>query len=244
MGGGKDTEEAFLWQISNAGQGDFVVLRTSEAIFLAGGDQSEYLNYWAGTEVQSIIQSKLTNVTVGGTSAGCAVLGNWVYSGEKGSAVSEEAMMNPYDRLITIEPAFLKIPFLETIITDTHFVARDRMGRMLTFLARIITDLAASVSSDQVFRAVGIDEHTALLLDVKTGSVSAVGVGTAYVCSADHQPAVCAKKTPLTFHDINCVRLSATSVDQYSFSTWSGQGVSYTSDITEGAFTTLPYGPL
>jgi cyanophycinase len=156
-----------LWQISNAGKGDFVVLRTSgddaynqwildlsvqsgkplntvrtilmndakassdevvlntirnaEAIFLAGGDQSEYLNYWAGTEVQSIIQAKLTNVTVGGTSAGCAVLGNWVYSGEKGSAVSEEALQDPYDRLITIEPAFLKIPFLDTIITDTHF---------------------------------------------------------------------------------------------------------------------------
>lgn len=96
-------------------------IRNAEAIFLAGGDQSEYLNYWSGTEVQSIIQSKLTNVTVGGTSAGCAVLGNWVYSGEKGSTVSADALQNPYDRLITIEPAFLKIPFLQTIITDTHF---------------------------------------------------------------------------------------------------------------------------
>lgn len=29
MGGGTDTDEAFVWQISHAGGGDFVVLRTS-----------------------------------------------------------------------------------------------------------------------------------------------------------------------------------------------------------------------
>ncbi len=97
------------------------IIQNAEAIFFAGGDQSEYLNYWAGTEVQAIVQSKLANVTVGGTSAGCAVLGNWVYSGEKGSVTSEQALANPYDRIVTIEPAFLRIPFLETVVTDTHF---------------------------------------------------------------------------------------------------------------------------
>ena len=96
-------------------------IQNAEAIFFAGGDQSEYLNYWINTKVQSIVQSKLANVTVGGTSAGCAVLGNWVYSGEKGSVISEDALANPYDRSITIEPAFLHIPFLESIVTDTHF---------------------------------------------------------------------------------------------------------------------------
>jgi cyanophycinase-like exopeptidase len=75
------------------------------------------------------------------------------------------------------------------------------MGRMLTFMARILTDVAASrTGANQLSRAVGIDEHTALLLDVVTGAVSTVGVGTAYVCVADQQPAVCAQKTPLTFH--------------------------------------------
>ena len=33
-----------------------VVLRGAEAIFLAGGDQSEYLAYWRDTQVQSILQ--------------------------------------------------------------------------------------------------------------------------------------------------------------------------------------------
>jgi cyanophycinase len=74
------------------------LVTNAEAIFFAGGDQSDYLKYWAGTEVQSIIQSKLSQITVGGTSAGLAILGNYVYSGEKGSVVSEDALANPYDR--------------------------------------------------------------------------------------------------------------------------------------------------
>lgn len=222
------------------------LLRSAEAIFMAGGDQSQYLDYWSGTEIQSIIQSKLLTVTVGGTSAGCAILGNWVYTGEKGSATSEEALANPYDRYITIVPAFLHIPFLETIVTDTHFVTRDRMGRMLTFLSRIMKGdyLEESSRASSVTRAVGIDEHTALLLDVTTGDVTAVGVGTAYVCSADRQATVCKEDTPLTFQDLSCVRLDPKSGDTFSFSSWSGAGVSYPSNVVNGVFTNLPYGPV
>lgn len=78
--------------------------------------------------------AKLGNVTVGGTSAGCMVLGNWVYSAQKGSVTSDEALQNPYHRYITIEPAFLKIPFLETVITDTHF------GNHLYYFMHLIID--------------------------------------------------------------------------------------------------------
>ncbi len=103
-------------------------LRNAEAIFMAGGDQSEYLSYWSGTEVQSIMQNKLlNNVTVGGTSAGCMVLGNWVYSASEGSITSEEALANPFDKYLTIAPAFLKIPYLESFITDTHFGRCNRV---------------------------------------------------------------------------------------------------------------------
>ena len=96
-------------------------LRNAEAIFMAGGDQSEYLEYWRGTEVQSLIQEKMVNITIGGTSAGCMVLGNWVYSADAGSITSDDALANPYDKYVTIVPAFLKIPYMNTFITDTHF---------------------------------------------------------------------------------------------------------------------------
>lgn len=174
MGGGKDTDDAFMWQIGNANGGDFVVLRSAgdeaynnyifglslasgpklnsvrtiltkhrrasdepeildylrkaEAIFFAGGDQSDYLNFWAGTEIQSIIQSKVANVTIGGTSAGCMILGNWIYTAETGSIISEEALANPYDRTLTIGGKFLKIPYLETVLADTHFGKRPAVN--------------------------------------------------------------------------------------------------------------------
>lgn len=218
------------------------IIKNAEAIFFAGGDQSEYMDYFVGTEVQSIIQDKLVNTTVGGTSAGLAVLGNWVYTAEKGSIESDDALANPYDSEITIAPAFLKIPYMESILTDTHFVTRNRMGRMLTFLARDLQDDASMTLS----RAVGVDEHTALLLNVTSGAVSAVGVGTAYVCTADHDPEVCKDSTPLTFHDIACTRLSGKANDAYSFATFTasaGSGVAYVNSVTKGQLTDFPYGP-
>ena len=39
--------------------------------------------------MQSILQEKLSDVTVGGTSAGEALLGNFIFSGANGSALSE-----------------------------------------------------------------------------------------------------------------------------------------------------------
>ena len=72
------------------------------------------------------------------------------------------------------------------------------MGRMLTFLARIRKDF--KIASGVVTRSVGVDEHTALLLDVITGNVQAVGVGTAYICSASQLAEMCVSGYPLTFH--------------------------------------------
>ncbi len=74
------------------------MIQNAEAIFFAGGDQSDYVAYWANTEVQKIIQSKLEVVSVGGTSAGLAILGNFIYSAEDCSAESPNAMANPYYR--------------------------------------------------------------------------------------------------------------------------------------------------
>ncbi len=71
------------------------------------------------------------------------------------------------------------------------------MGRMLTFLSRVLKDVDSKPPA--LARAVGVDEHTALLLDVKTGAIQSVGIGTAYVCSSDHKAQVCTSGTPLTF---------------------------------------------
>lgn len=55
-------------------------IENAEMIFFSGGDQALYVQYWAGTPVQEAIQKKLGSVTVGGTSAGMAILGEWIYT--------------------------------------------------------------------------------------------------------------------------------------------------------------------
>jgi cyanophycinase len=55
------------------------LLSNAEAIFFAGGDQGNYIDFWAGTPIQTIAQEKVKTVTISGTSAGLAILGNWIY---------------------------------------------------------------------------------------------------------------------------------------------------------------------
>ena len=93
------------------------------------------------------------------------------------------------------------IPNLNLVPIIQRLVTRDRMGRMLTFLSRIRVDYA--IKEGSVSRAVGVDEHTALLLDINTGTVETVGVGTAYVCASDHSASICLDGVPLTFTGIS-----------------------------------------
>src|SRR5580698_860737 len=52
----------------------------AEVIFIAGGDQSRYVNFWKGTPVGDAINAHLAaGKPIGGTSAGLAVLGEVVY---------------------------------------------------------------------------------------------------------------------------------------------------------------------
>jgi hypothetical protein len=120
-------------------------------------------------------------------------------------------------------------------------VTRNRMGRMNTFMARILKDIDAVPPS--TVHAVGIDEQTALLLNIYTGEANAVGFGTAYVCASKRTAAVCEPNTPLTFKGIQCTRLNALNNDSFSFATYSGKGIGYTNSILQGAFVNYQYGP-
>ncbi len=98
--------------------------------FLENTKTSEAINY--------LLNKK--KVPVGGTSAGCAVLSGFYYSGEIGSATAAVGM-DPYDEQVKLyNNDFLQPTFLKNVITDQHYVARNRQGRHMTFLSRIITD--------------------------------------------------------------------------------------------------------
>lgn len=194
--------------------------------------------------MQSIIQSKLIDTTVGGTSAGLAILGNWVYSAQAESAESSDALDDPYNEDITLTGAFLRINYLETVITDTHFFERNRMGRLLTFVARIVQD--SSAVDVPIVRGVGVDEPAGLIINATTGHARAVGSGNVYICASvrGEDPDVCEPSTPLTFTNVSCTRLSANAGDTYNFSIFEAEsgGVSYTDNIMGGKFVSNPYG--
>jgi cyanophycinase len=209
-------------------------IRNAEALFIAGGDQSNYVRNWQDTPVQDAINELIRRgVPVGGTSAGLAVLGEFSYSAlndgdAPGNLDSKETLSDPYANRITITHNFLKIDLLQAKITDTHFVARDRLGRLLVFMARIVQDKMA-----RDVRGIGVDERSAALVEAD-GSVKIVGTGAgAYFISSTHKPDSCAKGKPLTYSDISVYR--ATPDAKFNLKEWRGSGGTSSSlDIING----------
>lgn len=113
------------------------IIRTAEVIFISGGDQANYVRGWKGTPVEAAINIHIASgKPIGGTSAGLAVQGEFVYGalGDKPDdqdLASTDVLPNPYFGRVTLVRDFLKIPRLENSLTDSHFAKRDRMGRTL-----------------------------------------------------------------------------------------------------------------
>ncbi|MBW4361374.1 Type 1 glutamine amidotransferase-like domain-containing protein [Flavobacterium taihuense] len=139
-------------------------IRNAEALFISGGDQATYVSYWKDTPVEDAINYLINTkkVPVGGTSAGCAILGKFYYSAANTSITSAQALADPYDRGITIGANdFLNSPILANTITDTHYDNPDRKGRKTTFLVRMWKDLDAGLNG----KGIGVYEKTAVCID-------------------------------------------------------------------------------
>ena len=151
------------------------IIRNAEMLFIAGGDQSNYMRYWKDTKTEAAINYLLKEkkAPVGGTSAGCAILGGFYYSGEGGSVVSSEALQNPYQENIRLyNNDFLQAPYLQKVVTDQHYLARSREGRSLVFLSRINKDW------NETANVIAVDERTAVCID-KDGKASVFGLSSA-----------------------------------------------------------------
>ena len=205
---------------SRAGASDSFVaekIRHADALFIQGGDQSNYIKYWMGTPMQDAINAFIARGGVlGGKSAGLAVLGQFVFAALQDTVTSRQALADPYDSRVTLVRGFLEVPHLRGIITDTHFVARDRLGRTLVFLARIMQDGWARQGL-----GVAVDENNTLLLE-SDGTASLTGPGAAYFFRARQAPQVCRAGLPLTLRHVEVYRIS--SGDKFNLATWAGSG--------------------
>jgi len=238
--GGVDSCETIIIQKRSASYDPFVLekIQDAEALFIAGGNQWDYARLWQGTPVEGAIQDVAAReAPVGGTSAGLAILGEFAFSAQQGTIISAQALKNPYHSHVTLTNDFLHLPFLEGVITDSHFVARDRMGRLVTFLARIVEDGWAEQA-----RGIGIDEKTALAVN-KDGDATVFGQGAVYFLETTGAPGVCQKNTPLTFENVSVYRISSDE-GHFDLASWRGHGGNaYSLSVVEGALgSTQPGG--
>ena len=217
------------------------IIRHAEAMFIAGGDQARYVNFWRGTLVQDAINSHIAaGKPIGGTSAGLAILGEFSYGAlndppDDSSLASADALRDPYFTRITLVRVFLTIPLLQNTITDSHFAKRDRLGRSLAFLARIMQD-----GWSKNPREIAVDEKSGVLLEAD-GVARVIGPGKgAYFLQPAEAPAICQKGVPLTFTSISAYK--APSGSHFDLHKWSGQGgSSYTLAVERGTVqSTLP----
>jgi cyanophycinase-like exopeptidase len=143
---------------------DFVVDAVAKAnmIWIAGGDQSAYTQAWRGTGLQTAVLAAYNRgAVIGGTSAGMVVNGEWMYDpGANTAATSADAIANPYEPSLILTTDFFRLPLEYNLVPEPHFVTRDRMGRLLTFMARLRQDARTSL-----VYGVGLDEGTSLFID-------------------------------------------------------------------------------
>lgn len=138
------------------------VVEHADGIFIAGGDQANYVRFWKGTPLNELIDAHVrAGKPVGGTSAGLAILGQWGYGAmDGGSITSSEALRDPAGPAVTLVDHFVTLPLLAHTITDTHFAQRDRLGRLLAFVARLAQDHHTAAIT-----GLGVDQDSALLVE-------------------------------------------------------------------------------
>ena len=161
--GGITSAETFVFK-DREGASDpdiLAALRRADGIFIAGGDQSRYVRYWRGTPLAKALDAHVrAGKPLGGTSAGLAMLGEYMYGAmDGGSITSPRALADPLGEGNTIETGFLNIALLEGVVTDTHFSERARLGRLVAFLAK------SEELAGRPLLGLGVDENAAVAVE-------------------------------------------------------------------------------
>ena len=219
-------------------------IRAAQAVFIAGGDQANYINFWMKSPVQDALNDDIAHgIPLGGTSAGLAVMGEWAYSaqGDKPddpNLTGKLAMSDPYGPRITLVQNFLRIPILTGIVTDTHFAKRDRMGRLLAFLART-NGKPTGIPPSHAVRGIGVEEKAAVLVE-PDGPARVIGRGGAYFIESPHGTGAEIPHQPLTSQPYTVQKV--TPGHTFNLKTWTGESTTYRLTVNNGQITSTQHG--
>ena len=207
--GGCDSVEVIVFNTRNAASHLKVldIIRNADGIYLGGGKQFLYVDYWKGTPVQEAIHAHVrSGKPLGGSSAGLAVLGEFCYTAHiTARLTSSQAMQNPFDKSITLEKDFLHLDLTRGVLTDTHFTQRARLGRLITFVSRMQADSQPNEKHPVV--GIGIDERTTLCVEANGHAhvLSGIPDGRAWFVIPEKNPEVIRAGDPLTIRDVKVV---------------------------------------
>jgi cyanophycinase len=132
-------------------------IRKADVIMFSGGDQLRLSSIFGGTEFLQILKARYQkdNFVIAGTSAGAAAAStNMIYRGQSGKALIKGEVQ------ITAG-----LGFIDSVIIDTHFVQRGRIGRLLY-----------AVASNPGMLGIGLGEDAGLLITEGT-TMEAIGSG-------------------------------------------------------------------
>jgi cyanophycinase len=176
-------------------------LITAKGIFIEGGDQWDYVREWKGTLVEDALYYIFSSGgVIGGTSAGCAVLGAVDFDAKYGGLGPEDAAYDPYYNRIHLEDDFLNM--IPDVLTDSHFHDRGRIGRLIPMLARRIQD-----HGETGLMGVGVTIKTALCID-PNGIASCYGDGAVSILfKTEESVIICQSGQPVTFSHVHMDQL-------------------------------------
>jgi len=132
-------------------------IRKADVVMFSGGDQLRLSSIFGGTEFLQILKSRYMkeNFVIAGTSAGAAAAStNMIYRGQSSKALIKGEVQ------ITAG-----LGFIDSVIIDTHFVQRGRIGRLLY-----------AVASNPGMLGIGLGEDAGLLITEGT-MMEAIGSG-------------------------------------------------------------------
>lgn len=208
-------------------------LQGAEVVYFRGGDQCNFVR-WRQSPVPALVQALVRRGGgTGGGSAGLAIQGALaVYDGCQGSVSSPLALADPYRDSVSFSERLFDWDVLQDTLTDSHFVKRDRMGRLMAFLCR-------QLGSGQTAHAwgLGVNEGTAVVID--RDGVGTVHGDTAYMVLADRPDAGCRQDSdPVDYAGYKVWRLEAGH--SFDFAQRPQTGF-YRVDVEQGLLSQDPY---
>ena len=155
---------------------------------------------------------------------------------EDNDLASTDVLPNPYHERVTLVRDFLKVPYLDNVITDSHFAKRDRMGRTLGFLSRLVrtagTRIRATLRSTK-------NRLSWWKPTVKLRWLDRARVLISWSVTA--APEVCKPNVPLTIREISAYR--APTGAHFDLKSWKGDGgEAYSISVENGVVRTSRQG--